>query len=139
MKTAAYRLFTTLAILIAVTTTSHAGERAFAEIRRFEVPEAKQGVAVDSAAFFAISNRVNMCIPRFIVISQETILARRIVERGLGGTRSTTGGGVLLARRPIGKQHQNLQLDAMKSHLRPSGTITRMPGNIRSRSVSGTR
>jgi len=55
----------------------------------------------------SVSNRVGLCVPRFVVLRGETAPAGQLAWVGLGGNRSSTGGQQVQAKIPALEHYQN--------------------------------
>jgi uncharacterized repeat protein (TIGR01451 family) len=90
----------------------------------------------------AVSNRVGLCVPRFVIFRGETALASQIARLGPERASSITSGQLVLARVPPLEQHQNLQLSAMAGAQRPSSNLgttgTAIVGKIAGITVNGS-
>jgi uncharacterized repeat protein (TIGR01451 family) len=71
----------------------------------------------------AVTNRVGMCVPRFVVFRGETGLATQVAQLTPGRTFATTGGQEVHANVPPLEQHQNQQPMGMAGSQRPSSNI----------------
>jgi uncharacterized repeat protein (TIGR01451 family) len=78
-----------------------------------------------------VSNRVCVCVPRYVVLRAETPLASYDSALSLAAAQSALGQGQLQMRLPSMQTQQYDQLGAMKGRLRPSGAIARLaPGEL---------
>lgn len=84
----------------------------------------------------AISNRICLCVPRYLVIRQEVHLLGRYTYRGPSDVESATGGAVQQASTPALMQHQTVQLQAVGSRLSPSTTVA-LQGTVVHGQVNG--
>jgi uncharacterized repeat protein (TIGR01451 family) len=88
----------------------------------------------------SVSNRVGLCVPRFVIFRGETALASQLALLGPGGTSSVTTGQMVHSHIPPLAQHQNQQVLGMAGAQRPSSNIassgTAIVGRIDGLSVS---
>jgi uncharacterized repeat protein (TIGR01451 family) len=95
----------------------------------------------------AISNRVALCVPRFVVIRGQRVLAGEMALVGPGGTTVVRAGELIHARVPPLERHQNLQPGGLLGGQRLSGTsntegtlvVGRIAGLTIYSSLDGTR
>jgi uncharacterized repeat protein (TIGR01451 family) len=69
----------------------------------------------------AVSNRVGLCIPRFLLIRGESTLAGQVALVGPGATRVAHGQVTLLTERPVIQETHQRFLEGVSGRLRPSG------------------
>ncbi len=73
----------------------------------------------------AVSNRVGLHVPRFLVVRGETYLDGKQAVRGTAAAQSQWVGEVVAAApQPVHGQHQNLQIERLQGRHRPSGTAS---------------
>ncbi len=70
----------------------------------------------------AVSNRVCLCIPRFIIVKTETGLANQVALFGPESTRSASGYAGIKNARPALESIQRLQLENLLTNQKASGT-----------------
>jgi uncharacterized repeat protein (TIGR01451 family) len=70
----------------------------------------------------AVSNRVCLCIPRFIIVKTETGLANEVALVGPEATRSVSGYAGIKNARPTLENVQRLQLEKLDTNQKASGT-----------------
>jgi uncharacterized repeat protein (TIGR01451 family) len=89
----------------------------------------------------AVSNRVALCIPRFIIIKNEMILASEVGAAGLGSLRSTNAYAAAKSVQPSLEYIQMVQLENVGTNLKPSGTVqtvgTAVSGRVNGLVVAG--
>lgn len=71
----------------------------------------------------SISNRVCLCVPRFVVIRGETGLVHYDTVTGLIDTKTVQGQIQMKSELPSRESLQNAQIDAMHGRLKPSANI----------------
>jgi uncharacterized repeat protein (TIGR01451 family) len=71
----------------------------------------------------AVSNRVALCIPRFIIFKTESVLATEVTLAGPGSLRSTNAYASAKSVQPSLEHHQMLQLENVGTNQRASGTV----------------
>ena len=90
----------------------------------------------------AISNRICLCIPRFIVVRSETVIANQVALMGPGALKSASGAGDIQRAQPTLEHYQKLQLEHVGSNQKASGTIqtmgTMVTGRIDNLVVAGS-
>lgn len=69
----------------------------------------------------AISNRVSLCIPRFIVLRSESVLASQITQLSTKQMQGRDGYTLVGTKQPVFAQQQNLRLELAQRGLRASG------------------
>jgi uncharacterized repeat protein (TIGR01451 family) len=67
------------------------------------------------------SNRVELCIPRFVVLRNETLPAAQIARVAPGRTQMNIAQGDLVGQQALQKERQLLQAENLESPQRPSG------------------
>lgn len=72
------------------------------------------------------SNRVSLCVPRFIVTRGETATSTKLATFAPGHTGATHGQSALGSRTQTVEQHQNEHLSALASKQRTSGAFVHM-------------
>lgn len=80
----------------------------------------------------AISNRVCLCVPRFLVVRAETTLAGQVGRAGPGVARTTAAQITLLTERPVFQDTRNFFLEGVSGGQRPSGAV-----NVEGPAVTG--
>lgn len=73
----------------------------------------------------AISNRICLCVPRFVAIRSATGLVAYETLAGPGGTKAFVGQAQMEMRQPSFQAHQNEQLEVFRGRQRGSTTIGR--------------
>ncbi|MCS7045371.1 MAG: DUF11 domain-containing protein [Gemmataceae bacterium] len=68
------------------------------------------------------SNRVALCVPRFVVLRTETGLVNQIMALGPSTAQSQSGTAGVAQRLPIVENNQPVRVEAAASRQRPSGT-----------------
>ena len=68
------------------------------------------------------SNRVSICVPRFVVLRSETGLASQTLAFGPGSAHLTMGGAALQSRLPALEHTQPVQLEGTAGRMKASGT-----------------
>jgi uncharacterized repeat protein (TIGR01451 family) len=81
----------------------------------------------------ACSNRVGLCVPRFVLVRTETILAGQFAQIGPGRTRSAVGHTSVHAHVPIAAYEQLNQLERVGSRQRASGAENTFGTSVRGR------
>jgi uncharacterized repeat protein (TIGR01451 family) len=81
----------------------------------------------------AVSNRVCLCIPRFIVVMTETAIANQVALMGPGAIKSGSGPGDIKSAQPTLEHHQKLQLEHVGSNQRASGTLQTLGTSVTGR------
>jgi uncharacterized repeat protein (TIGR01451 family) len=69
-----------------------------------------------------ISNKVGLCVPRFVVVRATSQQAGDQSSFTLVGSRTTSGSEVALAAQSPDAQHQNMKIEGVDGRERPSGT-----------------
>lgn len=90
----------------------------------------------------AVSNRIGLCLPRFIIVKSETGIASQVALAGPGALKATNGYAGIKSVQPPLENHQKLQLEATGTQLKASGTQqhvgTAVTGRIDNLVVTGT-
>src|SRR5207244_4116091 len=90
----------------------------------------------------ACSNRVGLCVPRFIVIRSESVLAGQFAQLGPGHTRSAVGQTSINAHVPVAGHEQVNVLERVGSRQKASGAentfVTSVTGRIDGLDVKAT-
>jgi uncharacterized repeat protein (TIGR01451 family) len=90
----------------------------------------------------AVSNRVALCIPRFIVIKTETVIANQVAIAGPGALRSVYGYAGTQKAQPFLEHYQSMQLESLGSNQKASAAAqalgTAVTGRVGSLVVVGT-
>ncbi len=90
----------------------------------------------------AVSNRVGLCVPRFVVFRGETSPASQLALLGPGRATQIQGRQTVESLVPALEQHQNLQPVGVAGELRPSSTEitygTAITGRIAGVTVTGS-
>lgn len=68
------------------------------------------------------SNRVALCVPRYVILRNETGLASQTVAFGPGSAHANTGGAVFSSRLPFVEHSQPTHLQSAAMRLKASGT-----------------
>jgi uncharacterized repeat protein (TIGR01451 family) len=88
------------------------------------------------------SNRVALCVPRFLIVRSESGLSRQTIAIGPGTSHVTMGGAVLHNRVPFVEHTQPLHLETTAARLKASGTQfsagTAVTGQINGVEVAAT-
>jgi len=71
----------------------------------------------------SVSNRIGLCVPRFVIFRGETALASQVALLGPERNSSIFGGQVIHSHVPPLEQHQNQQLSGMAGAQRPSSNV----------------
>jgi uncharacterized repeat protein (TIGR01451 family) len=73
----------------------------------------------------AVSNRVCLCVPRFLVLTGEVQLGAQVALLGPGLARTAQGGGLLLSKRvPVEQRKQEFAVE-MRTRQQPSAALVR--------------
>ncbi len=68
----------------------------------------------------AISNRVCICVPRYVMVRGETFVRKQLAYHSPLGVKTAMGHTIFLSRVPALVQHQNFQLNTLKGRTKPS-------------------
>jgi uncharacterized repeat protein (TIGR01451 family) len=71
----------------------------------------------------AVSNRVALCVPRFIIVKTETILAAQVGVAGPGSVRATNAYAGAKSVQPSLEHYQTVQLENVGTNQKASGTV----------------
>ena len=71
----------------------------------------------------SVSNRVGLCVPRFVVVRGETAPAGQLAYLGPEGNRSITGGQLIQVRVPALEHYQNQHPGGLMGQQRPSSAF----------------
>ena len=88
------------------------------------------------------SNRVALCVPRYVILKTESGLASQTVAFGPGTTHVNQGGAAFSSRLPFVEHAQPLHLESAANRMKPSGTQftagTAVTGDMHGLQVSAT-
>ena len=88
----------------------------------------------------AVSNRVGVCVPRYILLRHETVLALQGSRLTPGAARVAHGFGEINSKKGISEAEQRLALEQAGSKLRPSGAenvvLTSVTGKVQNLRVT---
>jgi uncharacterized repeat protein (TIGR01451 family) len=70
----------------------------------------------------AVSNRIALCIPRFVIVKTETGISNQTALMGPGSMKSASGSAGIKSVQPTLEHHQKAQLEKIGTHLKAGGT-----------------
>lgn len=90
----------------------------------------------------AVSNRVGLCVPRFVLFKSETLIATHLARLTIGNTLGTSTPSNVAGQASLKEQSQQQHPEAVGSKLRPSGafnmTGTSVVGRVHGLDVKAT-